>query len=219
MSIYDDIDNIRNNAAIQSFELLCKNDAEPIPIDFISVGITLHSIIGTKNPNQILSILKNLTLPEDYSLDYSHYISESFGQYDVVVKDSVGNVDKNVFNYINVERSKMGIWQAYLLYTLWHTLPLNDHSNYSHRKFIFSSKDIESLYLQEDDIKKKCFKSDIGIYVVGLREYYYISCCYWCRYSGLNRIICELQLRDNKIININEVYRINLVKYGHDIRL
>ena len=113
----------------------------------------------------------------------------------------------------------MGAWQAYLLFSLWHTLPLNDHSNYSSRKFIYSSKDITSLYIKEDNIRSKCFKSNIDIKVVGLRDFFYISCCYWCCFSGLNRIICEIQFRDNKIINIKEVSRINLVEYGRDIRL
>ena len=97
MSIYDEIDIIRNNAAIQIFEKLCKYDSEALPIDFQSVGITLHSIIGTNNSDQILSILKNISLSPEYNLDYTHFISESFGQYDVVVADSNGNKDKNIF--------------------------------------------------------------------------------------------------------------------------
>jgi hypothetical protein len=219
MSIYDEIDIIRNNAAIQIFEKLCKYDSEALPIDFQSVGITLHSIIGTNNSDQILSILKNISLSPEYNLDYTHFISESFGQYDVVVADSNGNKDKNIFDYLTVEKTKMGAWQAYLLFSLWHTLPLNDHSNYSSRKFIFSTKDITSLYIKEDNKRSKCFKSNIDLKVVGLRDFFYISCCYWCPFSGLNRIICEIQFRDNKIININEVSRINLVEYGRDIRL
>ena len=219
MSIYDDFDKIKNKAALESYELLLKNDSEVTPIEFNSVGITLHSMIGVNNPHQILSILKDLKLPDDYKLAYNHYISESFGQYDVVVVDHNGIQYKNIFNYINVEKSKMGVWQIYLLHTLWHTLPLNDHSNYSARKFIYSVKDIESLYIQEDNIRKKCLKSNVDIHVVGLRDFYYVSCCYWCRFSGLSRVVCEIQIRDNKVININEVSRAVLVEYGRDIRI
>ncbi|MBD5233786.1 MAG: hypothetical protein HDS65_06340 [Bacteroidales bacterium] len=219
MSIYDDFDKIKNKAALESYELLLKNDTEITPIEFNSVGITLHSMIGVNNPHQILSILKDLKLPDEYKLGYTHYISESFGQYDVVVVHTNGKQDKNIFNYLNVEESKMGVWQAYLLNTLWHTLPLNDHSNYSARKFIYSVKDIESLYIKEDNIRKKCLKSNVDIHVVGLRDFYYVSCCYWCRFTGLNRVVCEIQIRDNRVININEVSRVVLVEYGRNIRL
>lgn len=219
MSIYDDVYKIRNNAAVKIFELLYKNDREPLPIEFYSVGITLHSMIGNKNPSQILSILSEISLSDEFKLNYTNFVSESFGNYDVVVENSDGISDKNIFKYLSVNKSKMGAWQAYLLYTLWHTLPLYDHSAYNSREYIFSAKDIESLYLKESNIKKRCLEANTNIIVLGINDYFYVSCCYWCRFRGLSRILCEIQIRDNRVINIREVNNTNLVEYGTDIRI
>lgn len=54
--------------------------------------------------------------------------------------------DDNIFDYINVPNTAIGIWQAFVLDSLWRTkLPLFDHSNYERINLILSEKDFPKL--------------------------------------------------------------------------
>lgn len=215
MNIYDEVKDIREKSSMKIFDLLCKHDNEKLPVEFNAVGITFHTMIGPKNPDEILSVLTHIHLnQEGVELAYTHWTSECFGQYDVVIKfKNSHKEDKDIFKYLKLEDSKMGAWNAYLLHTLWHTLPLNDHSGYSYRKYLFSKKEVDALFIEDQIVKKKCSNSNIDIIIVGLSDYYYVSCCYWCPFSGLSRVVCEIQVRDGKVINISEISHIKLVKY------
>lgn len=219
MNISEQIKKIQTDASVRIFDLLHKEDSNPTPFDVIKCGITLHTIINTSNSELLLKILKSISLPEDFRLDFVRNYSESFGQYDLILRYNSDEIEKDIFKFLQVENSKIGVWQAYLLYSLWHHLPLNDHSNYYQRKIIYSSQEFDTLNIADESIIQEAKSKNTDIVIVGNRKLYYISFTYWCPYRGLVRILAEVRIDGNRIVSIEEILKKDLVEYGRDIRL
>lgn len=220
MSIYDDIKDIKKKAALEVFNRILKEPDSSKHLDYAADGISLHRIVRTDNPEFILLILNKLSLEDNLKLELEKDFWESFGKYHVVVSLPNGNSSRDIFKYLSVEDSKQGAWHAYLLFSLWHTLPLNDHSNYSRREYIFSKDALLSIDIKnEPNLSKELYNFDPKLTILGKGEFYYVSCYYWNRYSGLNKSINEIQIRNNRVIDINEIHNQNIIEYGRDIRI
>lgn len=218
-STKDKIRNLRKKYSCEVYNTLLPEYKEESMYEFSKKGITLHSIARSLNVDMIIGMLDKISIPKGFQLSLEKQFSESFGQYYFYITAPDGTKSKNIFDFIEVEDSRMGAWQAYLLYTLWHILPLNDHSNYSQRSFIFIDQDKFSISIEGKNAEAELENLNTDLRVLQYESHYYISSCYWCRYKGLERELVELEIRNGKVINILDVVNKNLYDYGRNIRI
>lgn len=189
------------NAAFQS--------ASNSTADYAAVGNKLHQMARDKKYNDFLKCLDKIELPggaelivEECDEDTSDIGDESR----LLVQLPNGATDENIFNHLIVQKSAMGAWQAYLLQTLWHVLPLFWHGNYHARDYVFSKEDASrvSPFKEEDKpaIVNQISKFDVTPEVRGTEGKYFVSSCYWSDFGGLIRENVELTFDGNKVTNI-----------------
>jgi hypothetical protein len=126
-----------------------------------------------------------------------------------------------IFKHTNVEKSEMGIWQAYLLSKATFLLPTWWHGAYSRRQFILCEEDTkragsifvrlaERLIIPNLNVD---FKPEVIFDGVNAT----ISCCFWNDWQGLFREIVRLSLIDGKVIFVDENDKEILYKYKSGI--
>lgn len=218
-AVKEKILNLRKKYSCEVYNTLLHEYEDESMYVFSKKGISLHSIARTLNIDMIMEVLDKIAIPNDFHLSLEKRFSESFGQYYFYITSPDGSRSSNIFDYIVVEDSRMGAWQAYLLYTLWHILPLNDHSNYSHRDFIFIDQDKSSIYIEGKNPVDELEDLNTDLRVLQFESHYYISTCYWSRYHGLSRELVEIEIKDGKVIKILDVIDKNLYEYGRNIRI
>ena len=168
-------------------------------------GKKIHALVKEKHYDSISKHLNEMSFPLGTSLFIKECpTDETFGESEVMVKLPNGNLDKNIFDYITVEQSGMGAWQAYLLHTLWHSLPLCWHSNYFHQDFIFEKDDIKNLrfYPNHHVDLNELSRFDVSPEVRMNNNKFYISCCFWSNFRGLIRERYEIIIKDHKIVDL-----------------
>ena len=95
------------------------------------------------------------------------------------------------------------------------------------KKTIFANK--KSLMIRkakENDIARIEFrKNEVPKAAMGIREFniipevvktgskYYVTCCYWNNWTGLNREVVEITIENNKVKKIAVIETYNLIKY------
>ncbi len=218
-NLQERIEEIREAASAKIFKLLRSEQPKEIPVEVTASGIAVRNLINVSSIDYLLKILNKISLPQKINLQLENDFSESFGRYYIVLKQDDNIRYSEYFNYIKIENSCLGAWQAYLLWSLWHQLPLYEHSNYYQRFPIYSANDFDSLNVDDKDIKQQLNNANISLCVNGIKGLYFISCCYWCHFSGLNRIFCEIHIENDKVTYIKEFKIQNIVSYGSDLRI
>ena len=94
------------------------------------------------------------------------------------------NFEEDFWSYLQVEKSQMGAWQAYLLSQMWHYLPLQWHANYSYRDYIYSQSSKSYDILREHFIAGK---HQVAPQITQEGDKFLISACYWSEFEGLVR--------------------------------
>ncbi len=163
--------------------------------------------------SQVLSILNCLRISEGWKLgvrfaEFEDYGDKSWfycyqGETDTYAEDyrnyvETGNTSGmnyffqcenfdpifEIFQHINVEKSPMGAWQAYLLSEATALLPCIWHGAYGSRKFIFSKEDITSwLFLK--DVKRNDVDENFAPQISMDGDVAIISCYYLNTFRGL----------------------------------
>ena len=186
--------------------------------DYVSIARSLYQIVENNGYDVILKCLDKIFLPKEYELKIKECEQSGIGDKSKpYIKLPDGNQDFDIFKYFNVEQSCMGAWQAYLLYTLWHVLPLWWHANYDSRDYVFSKEDamfhnkktvielakFEKKELDENLVAQvvadKFRNVDAAPKVINKDDKYYVSCCYWTMFGGLIREFIEITIQDNKV--------------------
>lgn len=205
------------DAALQAYDAVsglncCTSD------DYISIARSLFQIVKDKRYDAILKYLDKISLSQKFELKIKECEQSGIGDKSkLYIKLPDGNQDFDIFKYLNVEHSCMGSWQAYLLYTLWHVLPLWWHANYDSRDYVFSKEDamfhnkqtvielakFEKKELDENLVAQvvadKFRNVDATPKVINKDDKYYVSCCYWTMFGGLIREFIEITIQDNKV--------------------
>lgn len=172
----------------------------------------------------IMRYLDKLSLPKDCILRVDECKAEGMGcESRLFVETSEGICDSKIWDYIKAEDTIFGAWQAYLLYKLWHILPLFWHANYYSRTYLYANGDevsivpminehtahirsvAESLFVNPDVIK-------------GENAKYYVSCCYWSDFEGLIKETTEVSISNENLVNFKDISKITLYKYECKIR-
>ena len=186
---------------------------------------TLVEKIKEKDYSGFMEYLHHLSLPAGVSLKIEE--CRQNGEADVsklFVETADGKNDYNIWQYIKVDDSIDGAWDAYFLYKVWHILPLWWHAHYSRRIFLYSDgdvNDITRLNVEENEANSirttlKSLVTDPD--VVKINGNYYISCCFWSDFGGLIKEIVELKLSALGKASFLDISNKTLYEYDCGIR-
>lgn len=170
----------------------------------------LMNCVYTKVYNSIEQHLRYISLPIDSCLKVELCKHEGHGDTSkLYVELPNGEIDYEVFNHIKFDESEYGAWNAYMINSLVHVLPLWWHANYNARKYIFNEDDlslITDFYKKPlPDIQNGNYDLRPEIYNEG--EIFYVTCCYWSLFGGLIRECTEIKFEKGKVVSI---YSFNL---------
>lgn len=207
--------------AIKFAAMKAYNSASIIEADYALIGKQLHKLAEDKKYSNFLDCLNKIHLPSGEKLEVEECspetgdIGDESTLYILMPNDEA---DEKIFEHLIVEQSAMGAWQAYLLYNLWHVLPLFWHGNYHARDYIFSKEDVENIstYNQEDKARIIKIMSNFD-FSPDVREKdckYYISCCFFSNFKGLVREYYELTFEKNKVTKILNIADKTLFEYN-----
>jgi hypothetical protein len=163
-----------------------------------------------EDKGEMFYALKSLSLPEPYKIGLSKAKQEGHGSIShlYIYSDGDDLNDTEIFNYIQVEKSRIGAWQAYLLETCYTILPLFWHGCYNSRKFIFTEEDINEIpLLSTRDLSSL---ADIIYPSVDFIDANTASvkCCWWNEWNGLVRESVLVKYDGNKVSFVDPSYPI-----------
>ena len=185
--------------------------------EFYDVANQLRTLVNASQYNLFLSCLDKLSLPKGSHLCVKEAQHVDIGDTSKLYIDNFGKKDKKIWEYLRIEDSPMGAWQAYLINEIWHTLPTFWHGGYHRRKYVFSTEDcfdIKPLNAGNEDYYKSRFsKLDVTPIIAKNNDKYYVSACYWTNWGGLIRELIEITIKDNKVIQFYEADIKTLLKY------
>ena len=179
----------------------------------IIVGLNLQNLVYNKDYSSIPSLLDKIVVPEGYKLglkcisDKDKHGMGAESYVSIQTPDNTEILDRTdkFWSLISAEDSPMGAWQVYLLYNLWHYLPLFWHANYEKRQYIYvhtqwgdevkpefgMDSPLEGFNIQKYDIYPSIRKED---------GFYCVSACYWSDFEGLVRE--ELKIAIGKKVHV-----------------
>ena len=175
--------------------------------EFIEIAENFRLLANERSCSESFDCLNKLSLPADCLLlrlmrCICIYMNDDFVY--------------NIWKYITVEDSYMGIWQAYILNSTFRYR----HNAYDCRFYIYSEKSIERIkFITKEQPKAIADVKNFNLTPEIAKDgsIYYVSCCYWNDWSGLNREFVEITIENNKVAEITELTSFNLIKYHCDV--
>ena len=177
----------------------CKKEAK--------IGEKLVELVKAKEYEKVFCLLDKVKVKEGYKIKIEPYNAEEAVMtkgavnyiciYDKEGKLLTTNFKEDFWSYLQVEKSKMGAWQAYLINQMWQYLPLYWQTNFLRREYVYTqSSKVEFEGNLDDD--KESFNSamsanNVTPNIVRDGDNFIISACYWTIHSGLIRekyIVC-----------------------------
>ena len=195
---------------------------QSVVMECVRTGTLLHTVVENHEYNNVLDNLDRISLPNDMYLDI--LMCEHKGHEDIskpVIRDDSKVLSENIFTYLLVEPSCQGAWQSYLLYTLWHSLPVWWHAAYAVRDYIFSKEDFKKLryFLYNESDRKELIKLidyiDITPRIKRKENNFYISCVYWSEHRGLMREYTLVSFNETRVLEFRTfktetIYKFNI---------
>lgn len=172
----------------------------------------------------IMRYLDKLSLPKDCILRVDECKAKGMGCRSLLfVETSEGIYDSKIWDYIKAENTIFGAWQAYLLYKLWHTLPLFWHANYDSRTYLYSKGDEVSIDPMRIEHTTQIRGAVNSLFVnpeviKGQNAKYYVSCFYWSDFEGLIKETTEVSISNENLVNFKDISKITLYKYECEIK-
>ena len=215
-------ENEKREQILSAFYAHCKDFA--YHAEYADMGAALHELARTKQYDKLLMCLDRVKLPHGLSLYVREAEQRDMGDrsYITAIDDS-DNSQYALFEKLIVEDSCMGAWQAYMLESLWHVLPLYWHALYEERIYTFSFNDFSKLSELDDGTEKaerlrNSFGNEHIQPIVGKNGgKYYVSACFWTEYGGLLRETCEVEIRNNKLVDIQDIGHKTIYEYQSSI--
>ena len=171
-----------------------------------------------ENYPMIMKILHKLSLPNSVSLLIEECQEHGMGdESKLFVETPEGAYDYSIWDYIKVENSVEGAWNAYLLYNLWHVLPMFWHALYNRRYYLFYPEFtdfIECLQKEDTDTLRNAMKPLVtSPDVIEANGKFYVSCCYFSNFGGLIQETVEISLDLGKA-SFHTIEQKTLVEYN-----
>lgn len=123
--------------------------------------------------------------------------------------------DWNVFDHLLVEKSEVGAWQAYLMYTSPRIMPAYWHGLYENSKFIFIEDDLRDVpILKNRDFT--FFEEDGLLYPTASfidSDTAQVECTYWNDWKGLVRETVRISFSGDRVTKITTINTKALLDY------
>ncbi len=224
-------ERIRLETAHDNYLNAVGNDENRCTPDHVALARRLWKAAGESDYPSIPGIVDAVTVPEGRSLLVRECRETSFGdESELYVMDSDGQMHETIFDYLGVDDTPMGAWQAYLLHQLWHCLPLWWHSNYARRVYVCSKEDLAATTLGK---ARRSWRTrhmmwrqgssyhsldlntlDLAPEILSWNGKYYVSCCFWSEFGGLIREYAELSISDGRMEELLVFAEKTLFKYN-----
>lgn len=175
-----------------------------------------------ENYPMIMKILHKLSLPKGATLLVEESKQQGIGdESKLFVETPEGAYDYSIWDYITVENSLEGAWNAYLLYNLWHVLPMFWHALYNRRYYLFFPEFTDFIEYHHNgdkqDLRKAIKEHFVSPDVVAADGKFYVSCCYFTNFGGLIQETVEIAI-DNGKASFHVIEQKALVEYDCGIR-
>lgn len=152
-----------------------------------------------KNYPLIMTILHKLSLLEGASLLVEKCKQQGIGDRSkLFIETPEGAYDYNIWDYISVEKSSEGAWNAYLLYNLWHVLPMFWHALYDRRYYLFFPEFTDFIECDTQALRKVLKQHFTSPDVIVADGKFYVSCCYFTNFGGLIQETVEITINNGK---------------------
>lgn len=162
----------------------------------VQTARALREAVYGKEYDSVLTILDKAVLPDGHSfgIRICEMEGHSLGDWSrPFIQGPDGRRNESIFEFLRFEQSCAGAWQAYLLFQMWHYLPLWWHANYDKRHYLYSTEDQPVFDHPLPYFAKKVWISpdfsrfDLAPEVRMLEGKYYVSSCFWSDFGGLIR--------------------------------
>ena len=188
--------------------------------DEIDLAIQIAQLVEGENYNDVIVLLDKIVVKDNYSMKIvPYYDKDTFDMFadisPIVIYNEQGewlstNFEDDFWNYLQVENSQMGAWQAYLLSQMWHYLPLQWHANYSYRDYLYSQSSKGYGYFRKNFVASW---HTLAPKITQEGDKYLISACYWSEFEGLVREYYAVTF-ENGIVQVQEIKQDVLYKYN-----
>ena len=164
-----------------------------------SVGKKLQKLAKEKDFDSLGNVLNKIQVPEGFKLAI-HAISEqeecglgaeSYAMLVAPDGEEVLDREKEFWKLLKVEDSSEGAWQVYLLYNLWHYLPMFWHAFYEERHYVYSNDQLKkTLRFQQhfgDEVVPAFDVDQFDIHPVISKDgnIWHVGAHYWSDFGGL----------------------------------
>ncbi len=208
--------NKHKASCISDYSKTVKGNRNMCGEENIIIAHSLQQSVKDKNYRNISVILSKVILPCGMYLDVEECKREGSGAVSrLLIRNSDGTQNSNIFEILEFEDTPMGAWQAYLLTRLRHSLPLWWHANYDRRDYIYTKDDIANIrhFGSRSVDKSILYNYPLNPEIVGGKGKYYVSCCFWTEFGGLIREFTEIRFTNNKMESVFEFKRKTLFHY------
>lgn len=201
----------------------CKKEAR--------VGEKLVELVKAKEYEKVFRLLDKVKVKEGYKIKIEPYDTEaafmaggdvsSICIYDKDGKLLTNNFEEDFWSYLQVEKSKMGAWQAYLISQMWHYLPLFWHANYARQEYVYTqSSKVKFTGLlddEEESFNSAMSTNNVTPNIVKDGDKFIISACYWTIFGGLKREKYVVSFKADNV-DVKWLEAENLFEYHAPIR-
>lgn len=223
-------ERLRMETALENYLKAAENNSNRCTFAHVEVARRLWKAAEESDYPVFADIVDAVTVPEGASLMVRECRENSFGdESELYVLDPEGNKHESIFDFLGIENTPMGAWQAYLLHQLWHSLPLWWHSNTARRVYLCSKDELSTTTLgkarrswrirfmmrrrgsnyRSMDLNALNLAPDIYLW----NDRFYVSCCFWSVFGGLIREYAEVTILDGRMVNFLVFAEKTLFKY------
>lgn len=195
----------QKNAAIESYKRSVLVDDETMMTDCISVAHNVKKMIDDKKYDQIFDLFDSVSLPKGakFGIVEANWYTEVSKPYVSPMASVDRFINDALFDFLIVENTPKGAWQAYLIDKLWYSLPLFGHSNYERRIYIDSPLEyntIKPIVEEEKELIQQILKKQKPIHTMIYQNgtNYYIDRRFWNDWKGLVREVVEITIVNNR---------------------
>lgn len=165
--------------------------AKDISNEYAIVANDFLSVLS--NPNSYLEVLTEVKNPDNVKLRLSELDRTQLGDVTCLFVNDHHRNKSDIFDYLKVEDSEMGAWQAFLLHNISSILPTWWHANTMSIQYVFAYKEINSPKILD---ALTGYHESLAPTVVKEQNYYIVSFCYWNNWIGLVRKSVKVSLND-----------------------
>lgn len=223
----------RKDAVKREYLQAVSTGGNGMDLSMLHTARSLREVVDKKEYDSIPGVLDKAVLPagHTFGIKLCEMDSDSLGDWsEPFILTPDGMRDESIFDFFSFEDSPAGAWQAFLLHQMWQYLPLWWHANYNERTYVYSKEDLSRTFLGKAMVDPgargymtllRCDIDSLDVDALDLSPeivrdngIYYVSCCFWTDFGGLEREYVKLTLKDGRLDEFFEFDLETLFEYN-----